>query len=383
MFHSFAHNHSHAHDILTAHPLVIAALKEDVWNRNPESAASPFRAWPPRMIERIYDDFNVQIDLPRRVRWDHIIYAYLLEKTGMVRIFKAVKESLEACEDLTPPSVETQQFWRNTNAMFYSRPYPESIDYTVSDGHPDETGNRMSHYWRMFGMELGDDSDPGPDSKFKKDPAANEGFKFIFEALASEAWIGIVNTRNISGPNNADDAAIGTAAAQLRDMLLTRRQNFNLLREEYRAVLLTSWLYLAISYDSPVVRDLKAQAHSPDMRLAKIANRVGMKTHPSTRPLLDLAHPMSFLLRAIEFDHFTTAHSARQLYEHPRWRAIAEAVIENYSLAMGQNLKAQPVYLTSGPSRTAQPPAPVAIPRPRPVAQIEAQRPVVAIAGTR
>ena len=130
--------------------------------------------------------------------------------------------------------------------------------------------------------------------------AANREFIPVFEEFGREVWRGIVNAANTSGPNDADAAAIATLASRLYDMMTTRRLNGNLSREEFRAVAIISYLWLAIQFDSPVVQDLRAEASSPDQRLMKIGDRVGIKAHSRTKPLLDLAGPFSILMQQIE-----------------------------------------------------------------------------------
>ena len=80
-----ANQHAAARHVLESHPLVISALIEEYWNRNPAAVASPFTAWPAAMNDRIFDDFQVNVNLPARVRWEHLVYAFLLEKTGIFR----------------------------------------------------------------------------------------------------------------------------------------------------------------------------------------------------------------------------------------------------------------------------------------------------------
>ncbi len=154
-------------------------------------------------------------------------------------------------------------------------------------------------------------------------------------------WRGIVNAANTSGANDADAGAIATLASRLYDMLTTRRLYGNLSREEFRAVSVISYLWLAIQYDSPIVQDLRAEASSPDQRLMKIGDRVGIKAHSRTKPLLDLAHPFSVLLQHIETNMYSDLNGAQLLYKlnTPTERNV-EAVIDQYYLATGHDLKA-------------------------------------------
>ncbi len=198
----------------------------------------------------------------------------------------------------------------------------------------------------MFGIDLSHAQDLATRHPYEKPAAANRDFIPTFEVLASEVWKGIVNARNSTGPNDTDNEAIATAARRIYDMMLTRRLSGNLSREEFRAVALMSFLHLAIMYNSPPVIDLKATASSPEQRLFKIAERVGMTAHSKTKPFFDLSQPFSYLLQAIETGHYNTPTNVPQLYQQTPPTPIsnnAEIVIDQYCLATGRDLKARAV----------------------------------------
>ena len=73
----------------------------------------------------------------------------------------------------------------------------------------------------------------------------------MFEELLREVWVGISNTSNSSGANATDGAKIAELAKKLQDMLLSRRVNGNLSREEFVFVSMMSWFHLTVSVDSP------------------------------------------------------------------------------------------------------------------------------------
>ena len=134
-------------------------------------------------------------------------------------------------------------------------------------------------------------------------------------------------------------------------MMATRRLNGNLSREEFRAVAVMSFLHLAVLYDSPAVVDLKAAASSPEMRLQKIAERVGMSAHPKSKPFFDLAAPFSKLMQQIESGNYNNPALAQGLY-FPANTPIsenAEKVIDQYSLATGRDLKIADCFAGTAP----------------------------------
>jgi hypothetical protein len=383
------------------HPLQISALVETVWRDRynavsaSNAASSPFVAWPVSFTDQILGDptflvgYNFSVSPPTplaegtpfmpsgetftapkdqpgiavinnivpHTNWDHLIYAYLVENTRIFDIFSKVLETYMFTERLETPSFATQQFLRNTEYLI-SDGLPTMVWTSASRLRRDEIANRMTAYYGMFGLDLAHAQQLSAQHPYEKPAAANRDFIPTFEAFASEVWQGIQNARNISGVNTTDDEAISTAARRMFDMMATRRLGGNLSREEFRAVAIMSWLHLAIMYDSPVVQDLKASASSPEMRLQKIAERVGMSAHLKTKPLLDLSQAFSFLLQSIETGVYNTPATTKVLYD-PLGSVVetnAEIVIDQYSLATGRNLKASHVTVTERRTAPRLPP---------------------------
>jgi hypothetical protein len=393
------------------HPLQISALVETVWRYRynavspPVTANSPFVPWPISFTNGLLSDtyfvgypfpnsgvpgglpqgapfmpanelFVLPNDLPGvklttgnivpQTNWDHLIYAYLVENTRIFDIFSKVLETYMLTERLETPSFATQQFLRNTEYLI-SDGLPTMVWTSASRLRRDEIANRMTAYYGMFGLDLAHAQQLSVQHPYEKPAAANRDFIPTFEAFASEVWQGIQNAKNTSGVNTTDDEAISTAARRMFDMMATRRLGGNLSREEFRAVAIMSWLHLAIMYDSPVVQDLKANASSPELRLQKIAERVGMSAHIKTKPLLDLSQAFSFLLQSIETGVYNTPASTKVLYA-PLGSVVetnAEIVIDQYYLATGRNLKASHVAVTERRTAPRLPPAPPARPNGR------------------
>jgi hypothetical protein len=284
----------------------------------------------------------------RPTNWDHLIYAYLLENTRIFDIFCKVLETYMFTEQLETPSPASQLFWRNLEFLIFGEAMPSMVWTTSSRLRRDEIANRLTVYYWMFGLDVSHAPEIAAQHPYQKPAAANRDFIPTVEAFLAEIWRGSVNAKNTSGPNDADSTVIATLARRLFDMMGTRRLNGNLSREEFRAVAIMSFMHLAILFDSPAVVDLKATASSPEMRLQKIAERVGKKTHPRTKPLLDLASPFSMLLQGVETGKFNTPTGAQTLYQPlgTPVAAVAERVIDQYSLATGHDLKAQAVSIT-------------------------------------
>src|SRR5271170_5199846 len=325
--------------LFTYHPLQISALVETVWQNRYNAASSqtssPFNPWAPQVtypmlnakyfsgyrwtaagpqpidppagfvlpkdqpgVQNTWD--GVTLPIPTNMQptnWDHLIYAYIIENTRIFDIFAKVLETYMYTEQLETPTQESQLFWRNLEYLIFGDAMPSMVWTTTSRSRRDEVADRLTAYYWMFGIDLSHAPDIAARHPYQKPVAANRDFIPTFEALAREVWRGIVNARNTSGANDTDATVIATLARRLYDMMATRRINGNLSREEFRAVAIMSFLNLAVLYDSAAVVDLKASASSPEMRLQKIAERVGMTAHPKSKPFFDLAAPFSALMQ--------------------------------------------------------------------------------------
>ena len=71
-------------------------------------------------------------------------------------------------------------------------------------------------------------------------------------------------------------------------------------REEFDFVSMLSWFHLTVDSDLPIIQDLRAQAASPEERLFKIAQRVGLPAHGLSKSYFDIADSISRILIEIE-----------------------------------------------------------------------------------
>jgi hypothetical protein len=404
------------------HPLQLTAVAETVWlNRNNaagSSAISPFASWPPQLTFPILDaiDFfpgyawssgtpsqlatplpagmtpanfikpsqlpglqntwSGSGPLPTNLKptfWDHLIYAYVIENTRIFEIFSKVLETYMYSEQLETPSPPSQIFWRNLEYLIYGDAMPSMLWTTSGRARRDEVANRLTLYYWMFGIDLSHAQDIARQHPYVKPDHANRDFIITLEGLLSEVWRGTMNAKNLIGPNETDSTAIATLARRIYDMMATRRLNGNLSREEFRAVAVMSYLHVAVLFDSPAVVDLKATASSPEMRLQKIAERVGMSAHPKSKPFFDLASPLSKLMQEIESGAFNKPPLAQALYfPASKISQNAEVVIDQYSLATGRDIKAQSV---SAAQRAKTTPIPMKhAPAAKPAPQLTAKR---------
>jgi hypothetical protein len=227
-------------------------------------------------------------------------------------------------------------------------------------------------YFRMFGMGLNHGMDDNRAYPFLKPAASNVEFVTSFEEFLREVWRGIENYRNQSGPNSTDDAAISALARRLYDMLVVRRLNGNLSREEFFIVASMSWFHLTLSFDTPIVVDLRAGASSAEERLMKVGQRIGLPAHSKAESYFPLALAMSRILIGIEAGLYNQPGNVRVLYTPPPPPPVPQPVppppapyddmaeiITHWSLATGRDMKARKVTISPrGPAPAPGVPTP-------------------------
>jgi hypothetical protein len=282
----------------------------------------------------------------RTVLWDHLIYAYMVENTRIYEIFRRVLYEFLYGEKLGVPLPDAQHWLRNTEELFYRDPPSFFITSITSDIRGDLRANRRNAYQRMFGMDLNHGTEDGKQYPYVRAEAANNEFVPTFEEFLREVWIGIENLKNGIGPNPTDDAKIADLAEKLHDMLTTRRINGNLSREEFVFVSMMSWFHLTVEFDSPIVVSLRAEASSPEQRLFKIAQRVGLPAHGLSKSYFDIADPISRVLILIETGAYNTPAAASAFYKEGFLQDAMKTIIRHWSIITGREMKARKVTTT-------------------------------------
>jgi len=359
--------------VLQQHPAVLSRFLDEAWSSQGGAAGAanpPPLSYPENILindQSSYlgallagasGDFYASA---QPAQWEHLIYAYMIENTRIFEIFERVAAEYAHGERLGLPRPETQAWLRATEELFFRDPGPYSVTSVTSLLRPDMRAVRRNAYYRMFGMDLVHGAPGRPNYPYVKPQAANRRFVPVFEELLREVWKGIENSTNSSGPKPTDDDVIAKLARELRDMLTVRRGTppLTLAREEFTAVAQMSWFHLTVEFDSPVVQDLAAQATSPDERLRKIGQRVGIPAHSSSRNYLQLATTMSRILLGIERGLWSKVATAPLLYR-PGQAARRDmlTIIDHWSMATRRDMKARKVTPTprsATPNGSARP----------------------------
>jgi hypothetical protein len=283
----------------------------------------------------------------------HIWYAYALENTKMVEVFRRVLFELIHGERLSLGSQVTQRWAQLTEDLFFTHPRGYSIRGVTSDIRSRHDAVRRMAYYRLLGLDLNHGQEDGTPYPYHKPEVANRDVTQLLEALLREVWLGVKNRNNFVGEDSTDDSAIDTLVRRLRELLIARRLGGALTREEFDAVAMLSWFHLTLMFNTAITADLRADAASATDRLRLIAHKVGVTPHSRADAFLQLAQPLSIILRAVEFNAIP---SPAALYNGP-YTADMLTIITQWSIATGQNLKdpTTRVPVTDVVTRTLQP----------------------------
>lgn len=358
--------------LFNAHPFELAWLLEEVWrqrlnddstvgskslgdpNRRSNLDATPpyTDSWPPLSagLQPILDSGDPEF--PPIFRWDHLIYAYMIENTRAYEIFRRVVFEFVHGEKLGVPTAESQAWLRNTEELFFKDGAPFFITSVASHLRADLRANRRNPYQRMFGMELNHGGDDGKPYPYVKAEAANNDFVSTFEEFLREVWVGMTYVTATSSSNPTDPSKIAVLASKLKNMLMSRRQNGNLSREEFSAVTAMAWFHLTLEFknnndSAPIIQSLRAEANGTEQRLFKVAERVGLPAHGLSKHFFDIADSISRILIQIETGEFDFAEAVPALYTPAPGDNTPEAamreIITHWTAITGRDVKARKV----------------------------------------
>lgn len=299
----------------------------------------------------------------------HLIYAYLFENTRAIQIFEKLIHLYLHDEKLKKATTSNRlafQWIMNTEDLFFKSLSNNSYRNITSQLRISSDATRRNAYFRLLGMDLafGDGLTNAP-VNFIKAEFNNQSFILLFEKLLTEIWLAYTNARNSVGANTTDMFSIVDTAQKIQELLMSRRTTdtnfenyryFNLSREEYSAVVMASWFYDVISYDSPLVEFLRCNGNTPGERLINIGNKVGIPAHSKSEGLLDIAPIMNTFLRRIELGDYNSQVDVKNIIESQSTAGAAPeniqaltdilSIINNWEKATGHKIKNPEMSIT-------------------------------------
>ena len=143
------------------------------------------------------------------LRWDHLIYAYMIENTRVYEIFRRVAARVSPRRKARHAAgCEHPELAAQHRGAVLQRPAPFLITNVSSHIRSDLRANRRNAYQRMFGMDLNHGADDGKPYPYVKAEAANSEFVATFEEFLREVWVGITYVGATSSSNPTDDSKI-------------------------------------------------------------------------------------------------------------------------------------------------------------------------------
>jgi hypothetical protein len=284
----------------------------------------------------------------------HIMYAYMIENTKIFQIFQKIITLYITGEDLTIPfnknEFNTKPWIENSHKLFFSK--AETSAWNRSQLIDSFEAQRRNAYYSLFGLDLNhglgeNNTTPFP---YVRPKAFNGNFIEEFENFLKLCWQMIINYNNTANINTTDLIALQEQVDSLRKMLLSRRtteedlSNYSYLnhsRTEYDAVVMADWFMHAISYNSPIVVEMGAEAVSAAERLNILGRKVGISPSSKTTNFLELAPLMATLLRIIELDEIDGIYLACIANPTTKEYALINSIIYNYQLSTGRDIKNQ------------------------------------------
>lgn len=281
---------------------------------------------------------------PQGIRWHHLVYAYMIENTRVVEVFRRVADAFLHGERLGALTPISQRWLWTTEELFLRDPPSFSISTISSSVRPNLAATRANAYQRLFGMSL--NTVDGSKPAFPVAEHSNGDFVQTFDELLHEVWQGRTNFANATGARPTDDSKIAALAERLCDMLRSRRTNGTLSREEFVAVSTLSWFHATLEDGThPIIVDLNATANSAEERLFKIAQRVGVPAHGLSKSYFEVAEPLSQILIAIEQGTYNNAAAVPALYTPAAGGPATDmdTINTHWSLIRGRDVKAKKI----------------------------------------
>lgn len=333
-------------DVLSADPLDLVLYGDQLWELAAPPPASVTPTLPTSGIRQHLVSNNRFKAVPAATpgkSWDHLGYSFCIDNTRAPQILLRVLKGYRSGEGLGIPSAATQRWLDVTEVLLAGAVNPMAAWLSTSAVRPSAEAVRRNAYWRVFNMDLSFGTDANAPFVYDKAEASNRSFPQLFEELLFELWRAIENLKNLVGANSTDNDRIFRLAEQLSYVLRTRRQNGVLDREELSAALAMGWVELTLASNTPVVRDLRAEATSPGDRLRIMGERVGLAPHSKAGAFLSMASELSLVLRTLEANQVRSPNDAPILYSMTK-PAIGEEslrVLTEWSAATGRDLKAR------------------------------------------
>src|SRR3712207_3445736 len=148
--------------VFDLHPLQLTRFLEEAWFARADVSGRPSPALPSDVLDDLESEIDALLgdittdiyplfirnpsDQPRKVIWNHLIYAYMIENTRIFEISQRVLREYLTGENLEVPSEAGHRWLRSTEDLFYRDLPSAHIAALTSDVRPDLRASRRNAY---------------------------------------------------------------------------------------------------------------------------------------------------------------------------------------------------------------------------------------------
>ena len=234
----------------------------------------------------------------------HLIYAYFVESTGIVEVFRALFDSYLKSDEFLKLNRRDDllliELLKDTIREVYAK--------SASTIAPDPAQLRLAAYWRLFGYEI------QMKPNFPKTANYNADFNKNFEDAMYEIFQGILD-QNQQILKLGNPAAVAELLNNLRRQLVNRTYNEIEDVAESSALLMARLLGL-LDNNRLIVERLGIRADTRERRLLELGEKLRVPVAKQTPYVFIFAQRMETFLKRVE-DAVWTRANAEQLYTNP------------------------------------------------------------------
>ncbi len=303
----------------------------------------------------------------------HLIYAYLVENTGLVDVMSEFIGRFQHDESLTKVGlvngINIHDLMENTEQLFFKDGGSRSINSNItSNVRPDAWGTRANAYHRLLGMRARKPfRTVGNIQPLLPTEGSNGTFIAAFERFLKLFWEAYTNVNNRVGQNFTDMFAITQSLQDLRLMLMARRSadatftasryaEYHLSRVEFNSVNMMFWLRYLINPGSSLTQYMRLDGNTSGDVLLQLGERLFPRAkyptpvvHSKCQALFDLADVIADFLRSAEMglyepvgvmDRIIDAHdNALATAQNRADQTSLLSIIHNWHLTTGIDIK--------------------------------------------
>jgi hypothetical protein len=275
----------------------------------------------PRLNDEVVPPIKPEEELKR----NNLIYAYFLESTGLVEVFRKLFTSFLTSDDVLKLNRQDDSDLIETLKEIMNLTFAKS----ASSITPDLEELRLNAYWRLFGYTI-----KGKEN-FPRARGYNAEFNKTFESIMVNIFQLILD-RGITIEKMGNPNALATDLDSLQKQLNTRTYNtIEDISQQYAEVFYA--LVLLLGNNKLMNERLNVRSEDPARRLIELGQNFKVAVAKETSYLFLLASRMNIFLRKIEEVKDWTPQKARELVETADNEVFFKEIQSAWAMVTGTN----------------------------------------------